>query len=115
VNAYSTPFKLVCEKCNSPSSASALISDDTIDFLRCSEKCTYIYGHCLNAAIQTMGNTTVHCTVRQPLLQNVLPKLEELLYETYLQKKATSVYMLRDFRIHNKFTLNEDNAILHIE
>jgi hypothetical protein len=61
-----------------------------------------------------MGKTTVHCTIRKPLLQNVLPKLAELLYETYLQKKASSVYMLWELRIHNKFTLNEDNAIFHI-
>jgi hypothetical protein len=111
---YSTPFEPVCAKCNSPASASALISDDTIDCLRCGEKCPYIYGHCVNVVIRTVGNTTVHCTVRQPLLQNVLPKLAELSYETYLQKKASSVYMLRELRIHRKFTLNEDNAILHI-
>jgi hypothetical protein len=61
-----------------------------------------------------MDNTTMHCTLRQPLLEIVLPKLAELSYETYLQKKASNVYMLRDLRIHNKFTLNEDNAILHI-
>ena len=61
-----------------------------------------------------MGNTTAHCTVRQPLLQDVLFGLEELSYEAYLQKKENNVYMLRDFWIHSKFTLNEDNAILHI-
>jgi hypothetical protein len=56
----------------------------------------------------------MHCTIRQLLLQDVLPGLAELSYEAYLQKKANSVYMLRDFRIHSIFTLNEDNAILHI-
>jgi hypothetical protein len=100
---------------HSPASASALISDDTIDCLRCGEKCPYIYGHCVNGVIRTMGNTTVHCMVRQPLLQNVLPELAELSYETYLQKKASSVYMLRQLQIQRKFTLNEDNAILHID
>jgi DNA-directed RNA polymerase subunit RPC12/RpoP len=114
MNVYLTPFEHVCAKCNSPSSASSLISDDTIVCLRCSEKFPYIYGHCLNAAIQTMGNTTVHCTIRKPMLQDVLPRLVELSYEAYLQKKASGVYMLCDFRIHNKFILNEDNAILHI-
>jgi hypothetical protein len=48
------------------------------------------------------------------MLQDVLPGLEELSYEVYLQKKASNVYMLHDFQIHSKFTLNEDNAILHI-
>jgi hypothetical protein len=61
-----------------------------------------------------VGNTIVHCTIRQPMLQDVLPGLSEFPYEVYLQKKEKSVYMLRDFRIHSKFTLNEDNAILHI-
>ena len=111
---YSTPFEPVCAKCNYHASAFALISDDTIDCLRCSEKCPYIYGHCLNVAIRTVGNTTMHCTIRQPLLQDVLLGLAELSYETYLQKKENNVYMLRDFQIHRKFTLNEDNAILHI-
>jgi hypothetical protein len=61
-----------------------------------------------------MENTTVHCTVRKPLLKDVLPKLVELSYEMYLQKKVSNVYMLRDLQIHNKFTLNEENAIFHI-
>ena len=86
----------------------------TIDYLRCDEKCPYIYGHCINVVIRTMGNTIGHCTVMQPLLQNVLPKLAKFLYETYLQKKTSNVYMLQELRIHRKFTLNEDNAILHI-
>jgi hypothetical protein len=98
----------------SPASTSALISGDRIHFLRCGEKFPYTYGNCLNASIRTVGNTTMHCMVRQPLLQNVVPKLAKFSYETYLHKKASSVYMLRYFRIHNKFTLNEDNAILHI-
>jgi hypothetical protein len=56
----------------------------------------------------------MHCTTRKPLLQNVLPRLAELSYETYLRKKESNVYMLHEFQIHTKFTLNEDNAILHI-
>jgi hypothetical protein len=77
-----------------------------IDCLRCGEKCPDIYGHYFNAIIRTVDNTTMHCTVRQPLV--------ELLYETYLQKKASSVYMLRQLRIQSKFSLNEDNEIFHI-
>jgi hypothetical protein len=61
-----------------------------------------------------MGNTIIHCTIRQPLLQDVLPGLAEFPYEVYLQKKENSIYMLRDFRVHRKFTLNEENSILHI-
>ena len=48
------------------------------------------------------------------LLQDVLPRLAKLSYEVDLQKEEKSVYMLRDFQILSKFTLNEDNAILHI-
>ena len=115
MDAYSTPFDPVCAKCNSLASAFAFINDGTIDCLRCSKKFPYIYRHCLNAAIWTVGNTIVHCTIRQHLLQDVLPGLVEFSYEVYLQKKANNVYMLCDFCIHNKFTLNEDNAILHID
>ena len=111
---YSTPFEPVCAKCHYVASSSALISDDTIDCLQSGEKNPYIYGHCVNGVIRTVGNTTVQCSVRQPLLQNVLPELTELSYETYLQKKASSVYKLRQLRIQSKFTLNEDNEILHI-
>ena len=107
---YSTPFEPACAKCHSAASAFALISDDMIDCLRCDEKFPYIYGHCINGVIQTVGNTTMQCSVRQPLLQNVFLKLVELSYEMYLQKKASSVYMLWELRIHNKFTLNEDNS-----
>jgi hypothetical protein len=62
-----------------------------------------------------MDNITVHCTIRHLMLQDVLPVLAELSLEAYLQKNTNNVYMLRDFRIHSKFTLNEDNAILHID
>ena len=113
-NAYSTPFEPVCANCNSPSSASAFINDGTINCLRCSAKWTYIYSHCVNTVIQTLNNKIVHCIVRQPVLQYVLPGLTEFPYEIYLQKKANIVYMLRDFHVHRKFTLNEDNVILHI-
>jgi hypothetical protein len=92
---YSTPFEPTCEKFHFVASASALISHDTIDYLRCSEKCPYIYGHCINGVIRTVGNTTVQCSVTEPLLQNVFPELTELSYEMYLQKKASNVYMLR--------------------
>jgi hypothetical protein len=68
----------------------------------------------VNGVIQTVGNTTVHYKVTKPLLQNVFPKLADLSYKTYLQKKASSVYILRELQIHNKFTLNEDNANFHI-
>jgi hypothetical protein len=86
---YSSPFEPRCANYNSVASVSALISDDTIDCLGCGEKCPDIYGHYVNAIIRTVDNTTMHCTVRQPLLQNVLPELAELLYETYLQKRQT--------------------------
>jgi hypothetical protein len=53
-------------------------------------------------------------TKRSSKLQDVLHGLAKFPYEVYLQKKENSVYMLHDFQIHRKFTLNEDNAILHI-
>jgi len=77
-------------------------------------KCPDIYGNYVNAIIRTVGNTTMHCTVRQPLLQNMLPELAKLLYETYLQKKESSVYILRKLRTQRKFILNEDNENFHI-
>jgi len=35
-------------------------------------------------------------------------------YEAYMGQKATTVYMLRDLKIHSKFTLNEDSELLHV-
>lgn len=113
-NPYSAPFEPVCSRCNSPASASAFINDGTIVCLCYSHKWSYIYRHCLNAIIRTLNNTIVHCTIRKPVLQDVLPHLTELPYEIYLQKKANIVYMLCDFRVDSKFTLNEDSVILHI-
>ena len=62
-----------------------------------------------------MVNIIVHYTIREPLLQDVFPGLAEFPYEVYLQKKENIFYMLRDFRVHRKFTLNDDYAILHID
>jgi hypothetical protein len=36
-------------------------------------------------------------------------------YETYLQKKRATVYMLRDLQAHGRFTVSEDNIVLHLE
>jgi hypothetical protein len=36
-------------------------------------------------------------------------------YETYLQKKQATVYMLRDLQVRGIFTVNEDNVLLHLE
>jgi hypothetical protein len=114
-NAYSTPFKPVCASCNSPTSATALIKDAVVDCTKCCQKLPFTYQHCLNAIIRTSDNKTVQCTVRKPLLHTILPSLLGMSYETYLQKKQSIVYMLRDLQVHGIFTVNEDNMLLHLE
>jgi hypothetical protein len=61
-----------------------------------------------------MDNNNVQCTAREPILHDLLLGLTEMPYEIYLQKKPNIVYMLRDFRVHGKFTLNEDSVVLHV-
>jgi hypothetical protein len=114
-NAYSTPFEPVCASCNSPASATALIKDAVIDCTKCCQKRPFTYQHCLNAIIRTSDNKTVQCTVRKPLLHTILPSLLDMSYETYLQKKQGTVYMLRDLQVRGIFTVNEDNMLLHLE
>jgi len=114
-NAYSTPFEPVCASCNSPTSATALIKDATVDCTKCSKKRPLTYQHCLNAIIRTSDNKTIQCSVRKPLLHNMLPSLIGMSYETYLHKKQGTVYMLRDLQVHGIFTMNEDNILLHLE
>ena len=86
-NAYSTPFELVCAKCNTVGSVGALIDGGTIDCVVYNDKCAYEYKHCLNAIIQIIDKSTVQCTIRAPILQDVLPSLTQLAYETYILKK----------------------------
>jgi hypothetical protein len=114
-NAYSTPFEPVCASCNSPTSATALIKDAMVDCTKCSQKRPLTYQHCLNAIIRTSDNKTVQCTVRKPLLHNILPSLIDMSYETYLHKKQGTVYMLRDLQVRGIFIVNEDNILLHLE
>jgi hypothetical protein len=114
-NAYSTPFEPVCASCNSPTSATALIKDAVVDCTQCCQKRPFTYQHCLNAIIRTSDNKTVQCTVRKPLLHTILPSLLDMSYETYLQKKQGTVYMLRDLQVRGIFTVNEDNMLLHLE
>jgi hypothetical protein len=80
----------------------------------CNDRCTYEYKHCLKAIIRTIDNNIVQCTIRLLILKDVLPTLMQLAYETYLQKKETTMYILHDFQVHGKFRLNEDNVVLHI-
>ena len=114
-NAYSTPFELVCASCDSPASATALIKDAVIDCTKCCQKCPFTYQHCLTSIIRTSDNKTVQCTVRKPLLHTILPSLLDMSYETYLQKKQGTVYMLRDLQVRGIFTVNEDNILLYLE
>jgi hypothetical protein len=114
-NAYSTPFEPVCASCSFPASAPALIKDTVVDCTKCCQKHHFTYQHCLNAAIRTSDNKALQCTVRKPLLHTILPSLLEMSYETYLQKKQATIYMLQDLQVHGIFTLNEDNILLHLE
>jgi hypothetical protein len=114
-NAYSTPFEPVCASCNSPTSTTTLIKDEVVDCTKCCQKRPFTYQHCLNAIIRTSDNKTVQCTVRKPLLHTVLPSLLDMSYDTYLQKKQGTIYMLRDLQVHGIFIVNEDNMLLHLE
>jgi hypothetical protein len=114
-NAYSTPFEPVCASCNSPTGATTLIKDAMVDCTKCSQKHPFTYQHCLNAIIRTSDNKTVQCIVREPLLHNILPSLIDMSYVTYLHKKTAIVYMLRDLQVRGRFTVNEDNILLHLK
>ena len=114
-NAYSTPFEPVCASCSFPTSAPALIKDTVVDCTKCCQKHHFTYQHCLNVVIRTSDNKALQCTVRKPLLHTILPSLLEMSYETYLQKKQATIYMLRDLQVRGIFTLNEDNILLHLE
>jgi hypothetical protein len=113
-NAYSTPFEPVCAICNSLASASALIKNAMLDCVRRNQRCHFIYKHCLSFVIGTIDKNNVQCTTRQPILYELLHGLTEMQYEIYLQKKPKTIYMLHDFRVHVKFTLNEDSVVLHV-
>jgi hypothetical protein len=62
-----------------------------------------------------LTSKTLQCIIREPLLHNILPSLIDMSYETYLQKKRATVYMLRDLQVHGRFTVNEDNIVSHLE
>ena len=114
-NAYSTPFEPVCASCNSPTSATALIKDAVVECTKCCQKRPFTYQHCLNAVIRTSDNKTVQCTVREPLMHDIMTSLIDISDETYLQKNPATVYMLRDLQVYGRFTVNEDNIVLHLE
>jgi hypothetical protein len=86
-----------------------------VDCLKCSTKHPFTYQHCVNAIIHTIDKKTLQCIIREPLMHNILPSLIDMSYETYLQKKRATVYMLRDLRVHGRFTVNEDNIVSHLE
>ena len=56
----------------------------------------------------------MQCTAKELVLQELLPSLTKMQYEMYLQEKPRIIYMLHDFQVHGKFTLNEDNVMLHV-
>ena len=114
LSSYSTPFEHVCAICNFVISSSILISNGTIYCSKCNNNCPFVYKHCINATIESITKNIVPCTIREPLVHDVLPPLKGMSYEQYLQKKEAVVYMLRDLRIHSRFLLNEDNELLHV-
>lgn len=114
LNSYSTPFEPVGAICNSVISSSILISDGTIYCSKCNNNCPFIYKHCINATIESITKNMVHCTIREPLVHDLLPRLKPMSYEQYLQENETIAYMLCDLRIHSKFLSNEDSELLHV-
>ena len=114
LNSYSTPFEPIFAICNSVINSSILISNGTIYCSKCNNNFPFVYKHCINATIESITKNIVHCTIREPLVHDLLPRLKPMSYEKYLQEKETIVYMLRDLRIHSKFLLNEDSELLHV-
>ena len=114
-NSYSTPFELVCVICNFVISSSILINNGTLYCSKCNNNCPFVYKHCIYATIESITKNIVHCTIRETLVHDLLPRLKPMSYEQYFQEKETIVYMLCDLRIHSKFLLNEDSELLHVD
>ena len=85
-----------------------------IAYAKCNKDCHFTYEHCINVIIKTTGNIGIPCIVRDPILQELIPDLQQMSYDIYLQNKPATIYMLRDLQAHGYFTLNEDNVVLHI-
>ena len=97
-SAYSTPFELICGKCNFPIAPSTVIEDTMVDCIKCKEKCDFIYSHRLNCIIRTVNNTVLQCCLRNiVVLKQLLPQITELSYEDYLKKNPATIYMLVTF------------------
>ena len=115
-SAYSTPFELVCGKCNLPIVPSTVIEETMVDCIKCKEKCDFIYSHRLNCIIRIVNNIVLERCLRNIIvLKQLLPQVTEMSYEYYLKKKPTTIYKLHDFRVHGGFILNEDNEIIKVE
>jgi len=70
------------------------------------------YSHWLKCSIINTKNTKVPCYLRDNILRKLLPNLTPLSYEDYLRDKYVVIYILRDFVVHGKFILNQDNKIV---
>jgi hypothetical protein len=58
---------------------------------------------------------SIECSLRDDILRKLLSNLRALSYEDYLKDKYDVIYILRDFIIHGKFILNQDNTIVEVE
>ena len=108
------PFEPVCIECNSPAGTSTMIEGLLIACAKCNKDCHFTYAHCINATIKTTDNIVIPCIVRDPILQEVIPGLQQMSYDMYLQNKPATIYMLHNLHVHKYFTFNKDNVVLHI-
>ena len=112
LNIYSNPIQPKCSKCDLPIESFGSIEREKLHCIKCRSQTSITYFHRLNCLIIKSDNQKASCTLKGDILGKLLSNLITLKYEDYLKDKSTTIYMLREFFVHEKFILNHENAIL---
>jgi len=60
-------------------------------------------------------NSNIECTVRRPLLDELLPKLIEISYEDYQKDISSALDLLQTFQKKGNFVMTLDNVLTAIK
>jgi len=113
-NVYSPPFEPICAICNHPIFALALPPNAHCYCSTCDKDTDFLFSHSICCVLQKK-DSNIECTVRRPLLDELLPELIEISYEDYQKDISSALDLLHTFQKKCNFVMTLDNVLTAIK
>lgn len=112
-STYIPPFEPFCIDCHQLILAKILPYKGLCYCTKCGKETKFFYDHNLQCILEADGKE-IFCTLRKPLLENLLPQLIGITYEQYKNDISITIDLLRTFQKKGAITMAVGNIITDI-